>query len=368
MVQKKVEQFVEPMTPFTQPRRSWFLNLVVAVVLAAGAGYGYTLIQKRSITQAQAPVVKASPKPATRAVAALGRLQPKGEITRLSAFNSLEGARIDQLFVREGDSVRVGQVVATLTTRLSREAALVKAQKQVQIVQAQLERVKAGAKTDDITAQKAAIERLQAEANNAQLEYQRNQSLFAEGAISASQQDSKRLAVETLRAQLNQAKATLGSVAEVRPVDINVAEAEVANAIAAVRAAETDLELTNLRSPIYGQVLKVHTRVGEIVGTDGIAEIANTDTMYAVTEVYETDIKKVRIGQKAAITSDAISEKLQGTVAEVGLQVGSQNTFSINPLAKTDRRVIEVKVELTPEDSQRVSGLTNLQVQVIFKQ
>ncbi|KAM3100741.1 efflux RND transporter periplasmic adaptor subunit [Phormidesmis sp. 146-12] len=367
MVQKKVEQYVEPISPFTQPKRSWIFNLAVAVMLAVGASGGYLLIQKRSVTQTPAPVVKASAKPAIRAVAALGRLQPKGEITRLSAFNSLEGARIDQLFVKEGDSVRVGQIVATLTTRLSREASLVKAQKQVQIAQAQLARVKAGARTDDINAQKAAIDRLQAEVNNAQLEYQRNQTLFTEGAISASVRDSKQLAVETLQAQLNQAKANLGSVVEVRPVDVNVAEAEVANAIAAVKAAETDLELTNIRSPIYGQVLKIHARSGEIVGAEGIAEIADNDTMYAVTEVYETDIKKIKIGQQATITSDAISGELKGTVAEIGLRVGSQDTFSINPLAKTNRRVIEVKVELTPEDSQRVSGLTNLQVQVIFK-
>lgn len=367
MVQKKVEQFVEPISPFTQPRRSWFLNLVIAVVLAVGASYGYTVIQKRSSTQTSAPALKASPKPAVRAVAGLGRLQPAGEITRLSAFNSLEGARIDQLFVKEGDTVRVGQIVAKLTTRLSREAALVKAQKQVQIAQAQLARVKAGARTGDITAQKAAIGQLQAEVGNAQLEFQRNQALFEEGAISASQRDSKQLTLETLQAQLNQATASLGSIAEVRPVDVNVAQAEIENAIAGVKAAQTDLELTNIRSPIYGQVLKVHTRSGEIVGADGIAEIAQNDTMYAVTEVYETDIKKIRVGQEATITSDAISGKLRGTVVKIGLQVGTQDTFSINPLARTNRRVIEVKVELSPEDSQRVSGLTNLQVQVVFK-
>jgi HlyD family secretion protein len=368
MVQKEVQPLVHPLAPAAQPKLTWLFKVGVAAGLVAGAVAVYPLIQPRSTTQSTpTPVIKASPKPRVRAVAALGRLAPEGEITRLSAFNSLEGARIEDLLVQQGDTVRVGQVVATLTTRTSRQAALLRAQKQLGIAQAQLARVKAGAKMGDVSAQQATISRLQTEIENARLEYERNLTLFEEGAISASQRDARQLTLNTLQAQLDQAKANLGSVSEVRAVDVNVAQAEVENAMAAVKVAETDLELTNIRSPLYGQVLKVHVRPGEIVGANGIAEIAKTDRMYAVTEVYETDIQKIRIGQRATITSDAIVGKLQGTVAKVGLRVEKQETFDINPLAKTDHKVIEVKVELNPEDSQKVAGLTNLQVQVIFQ-
>ncbi len=368
MVQKEMTQLVESSSPFTQPKRPWRLLILILAGLGAGAVFAAHLTQSRSAPPRPAvPVIKASPVPNTRAVAALGRLEPEGKITRLSAYNSLEGARIDELHVQEGDTVRVGQVVATLTTRQSRQAALFKAQRQVQAAQAQVAKVKAGAKTGDIGAQQATIERLQAEIVNAQLEYDRNLALFEQGAISASSRDSKQLTLSTLQAQLNQAQASLTSVAEVRPEDVRVAQADVETAIAAVRSAETDLELTNIRSPIYGQVLKIHARPGEIVGPDGIAEIAKTDTMYAVAEVYETDIQKIQIGQTATITSNAVAGSLTGTVASVGLQVERQGTFNINPLAKTDNRVIEVKVALSADSSQRVAGLTNLQVQVIFQ-
>ncbi len=367
MVQKEMTQLVESSSPFTQPQRPWRLILLLLAGLGAGTVFAAYLTQPRSPTPPPVPAVKASPTPNVRAVAALGRLEPEGEITRLSAYNSVEGARIDELRVQEGDTVRVGQVVATLTTQNSRKAALFKAQTQVQAAQAQVARVKAGAKAGDISAQQAAIARLQAEIVNAQLEYDRNQALFEQGAISASSRDSKELALSTLRAQLNQTQANLTSVAEVRPEDVRVAQADVETAIAAVKAAETDLEITNIRAPITGQVLKIHARPGEIVGADGIAEIAKTDTMYAVTEVYETDIQKIKIGQKANITSSAVAGTLTGTVAKVGLQVERQGTFNINPLAKTDSRVIEVKIALSPESSQRVAGLTNLQVQVIFQ-
>lgn len=65
--------------------------------------------------------------------------------------------------------------------------------------------------------------------------------------------------------------------------------------------AEAELELSMVRSPIDGRVLEVHAREGERVGTDGIAEIADTSAMYAVAEVYETDIGRVRTGQRATL-------------------------------------------------------------------
>lgn len=368
MVQKEIQHLLEPIDQVAKPKSSRSLVArSLVLVLIGGVGI-YWIAHSRSSSQPQTtPQPQVSPSPVKR-VAALGQLQPAGEVTHLSAYGSFEGARIEELLVKQGDFVQANQIVAILTTRSSRLASLLQAEKQVQVAQAQLERVKAGARVGDIDAQRASITRLQAELRNAELEYQRNQVLFEAGALSASELDAKRLTVKTIEAQLDQAQATLGSVAEVRPVDVRVAQAEVENAIAAVKAAEANLELTNIRSPIDGQVLEVHVRPGEIVGTEGIAEIAKNHQMYAVAEVYETDINKIRIGQFASISSNAFSGKITGKVAKIGQQVKQQSTFSINPLAETDHKIIEVKVALNPEDSQRVSGFTNLQVQVIFQQ
>jgi HlyD family secretion protein len=50
-------------------------------------------------------------------------------------------------------------------------------------------------------------------------------------------------------------------------------------------------------------VLQIHARPGERVGPEGIVELADTSVMYAVAEVYETDVGRVRIGQRARIRS-----------------------------------------------------------------
>lgn len=236
----------------------------------------------------------------------------------------------------------------------------------------------------DVKAQEATVSRLEAELNNAETEYRRYQQLYQEGAVSASTRDNKRLAVDTAQkkleegratlnrirestqAQLNEAKATLTRIAEVRPTDVQAAQAEVDRALSSVDRAKADLELAYVRSPRSGRVLKIHIRPGEVVSNqgEGILIVGQTDQMYAVAEVYETDIGKVRLGQRATITSDAFTGKLQGTVDQIGWQVGKKDVLSTDPAAATDVRVVEVKIRLDPASSQRVAGLTNLQVTV----
>jgi ABC exporter DevB family membrane fusion protein len=112
--------------------------------------------------------------------------------------------------------------------------------------------------------------------------------------------------------------------------------------------------------------LKIHTWPGEAIGSKGILELGKTDQMYVVAEVYQTDIQKVRLGQRATITSDAFSGTFKGTVDQIGLQIFKRDVLSTDPLADTDARVVEVKVRLDPMDSQKVAGLTNIQVNVLI--
>ncbi len=170
---------------------------------------------------------------------------------------------------------------------------------------------------------------------------------------------------ETGQEQINQARANLDQIAEVRPEDVQAAQAAVESAIAARQKAQVDLNLSYVKAPVSGDVLKVHTRQGERINTEnGIAEIGRTDQMYAVAEVYETDIAKVRNGQRATVTSPVFAGTLEGTVARIGKQIGKKDVLNTDPAADTDARVIEVRIRLSPESSKKVSALTNLQVEV----
>ncbi len=181
--------------------------------------------------------------------------------------------------------------------------------------------------------------------------------------IAQAQTNFKRI-LETGNEQVNQANSILNSLMEVRPVDVTVAQAEVERAIAAVSQAQVDLDQAYIKSPINGQILDIFTRPGELISNNGIVEIGQTDLMYVVAEIYETDISQVRLGQRALIRSDAIASELEGTVAEIGWKVGKRDILDTDPTADVDVRVVEVKIRLDPEDSKKVSRLTNSRVEV----
>ena len=152
-------------------------------------------------------------------------------------------------------------------------------------------------------------------------------------------------------------RAVASAVATVENLQLNVKAAE-----AAVTAADAMVALSTVIAPQKGQVLYVHARPGERVGVEGVIELGRTDRMYAVAEVYETDIINVKAGQKARVRSPALPGPVSGTVEGIGLKVGRMDVLGLDPVAEADARVIEVKILL--DDPAAVSHLTNLQVEV----
>ena len=445
------------------------LALVGILGLAGIAAWGGWQWQATRVDEVRTDVSLAAE---IQTVTALGRLEPEGETIALTAPTSTQSGRIEQLSVVEGDRVGAGQVVAILDSRDRLQAALERAEEDVRVARARLEQVRAGAKSGDIAAQSAQIERLaaqwqgeeaaqmatierlqaqweteraaqvatierlqaqgegdrdaqtatvgrlDAELANAEAEYQRYRQLYESGAISLSLLDSKQLGADVSRQQIVEARANLeriertareqvaearanleridgtlsqqlqearanleriqrtgvervdeaaaqlDSIAEVRAVDVQVAQAEVERAIAAVGQARADLERAYVRAPQAGQIVKIHTRPGETIADEGVATLGQTQQMVAIAEVYQNDISQIRVGQPAAIATPVLPDTLRGTVDRVGLQVEPQQVVDEDPAANIDAKVVEVRVRLDPASSQKVAGLTNLQVTV----
>jgi HlyD family secretion protein len=181
--------------------------------------------------------------------------------------------------------------------------------------------------------------------------------------VPALRADVARLAAELANAkqelarhtELNSSQVVSDSLREERETRVRVVEAKLAHANA-------ELELAHVRSPIDGRVLYVHAREGERVGEEGIVELGKTDHMFAIAEIYEDDIGRVRVGQRARITSPALPEPLVGSVDWVHLKVAKQDALGTDPAARKDARVVEVEVRL--DDSAPAAALTNLQVEV----
>jgi HlyD family secretion protein len=127
---------------------------------------------------------------------------------------------------------------------------------------------------------------------------------------------------------------------------------------------EIEIERSMVRAPVAGRVLEVHTRPGEMAGAHSVLDLGRTDHMFAIAEVYETDIATVKVGQKAHISSDALSETLTGTVERIRGMVQKNDVTGTDPAARKDARIIEVEIRL--DNSKAAEGLTNLQVEVII--
>ncbi|MFS8855839.1 ABC exporter membrane fusion protein [Synechococcus sp. H55.7] len=331
-------------------------------------------------------------------IGALGRLEPEGEVVQVAGP---PGERVGEMLVAEGDRVVAGQVLARLENygeRLAeREYAAAQLQEararleaETRFGQAQVEEARTRLNRLDepqqlqIRSQEAVVERLRAELADAEANLARFQTLWQEGAISQQELDQKALLVRQRQEDLRAAEATLDQLRLARERDLRNAQAQVQAAEAGLRRAqaqvqlgslarnlelaEARLERTLIRAPRAGQVLKIHTHPGEVIAADkGILELGNTDQMMVVAEVYETDILRVRPGQRATISNRALPETLQGRVERLGLQIGKKDVLNTDPAADVDARVVEVYIRLDPESSARVAGLTNLQVDVAIE-
>ncbi|MDB9381025.1 HlyD family efflux transporter periplasmic adaptor subunit [Nodularia spumigena CS-584] len=350
--------------------------------------------------------IAVEPAPVT-AVVALGQIEPEGEVIRLSVPNA-QDSRVNQILVKEGDFVQRNQIIAILQGIDQLEADLKDAETDVSLQQAELLKVQQGeAKKAEIAAQTATINRLKAQlkaetiqkqaARNiadatleeAQLTYQRRQYLSTQGAISIADADTakRELAtaeatlmertaeldktITTLQAQILEEEARLTQLTEIRPVDIEIANLRLQKAKIAVIQRKARLENAKVRAPAFGQILRINTRIGEQVNTSlGIVEIARTDRMFAVAEVAETDIDKIRLGQQATISSEygGFSGDIKGNVEQIALQIGKRTLQDAantrGPTTDDNSRVIAVKIRIDPQYNSQIAALTYMLVRV----
>jgi HlyD family secretion protein len=250
--------------PWYQKKWVW---LLAALGLLAVPATPYVANQISESTKPKPPVVVAPP-PKITSVTALGRLEPAGEVTKLTASSS-QTALVREVLVREGEKVVPNQVVAVLDTVSMKQAQLAKAREDIKFAQTNLDKVKAGAKGGEIAAQRSEVSRIKLElqgqvntsktildrlkqqlvwdgaaqgdrvgelqkqlvgevatsesevqrltllAKNAETEFQRYQKLFNEGGTTASLLDTKRLAMDTARQEIAKEKSKRSQIIEV---------------------------------------------------------------------------------------------------------------------------------------------------------
>ena len=334
---------------------------VLTVLIGIGA---VPLTLRRPPAQALS-AVPLQPSP-PQAGSALGRIEPEDGVIHVSAATVGAGPPlVDELRVAEGDRVSAGQVLAVLQVRKQLEATLRQSEASVEVARSRLQAVQAGPKSAELAEQQAEIARMQSQLEAAQTELQRYETLFRTHDVTASDVAQKRTAVRTGESAVQAATARLTGLAEIRQPDVRVAQAELQAAEADAERVRVDLDATLVRAPAAGRVLRIHARKGEQIGQAGLLDLARTDRMNVIAEVYETDIGRIRVGQRAVVKSELFPGTLEGTVEIVGSNVLRSEVLPNDPASFSDARVIRVKVRVA--DGGKLAGLINGKVTVIFQ-
>ena len=289
-------------------------GVIVAVVLVAvfvvKQQSGYTKVLTAKIHRQDLATV----------VSGTGQIKPKTYVN----LGATAMGRITHLFVKEGDHVKRGQLVATVEN-VAQEAQVAGQEAAISAARTDISSYIAAEKTAEANVQHA-----QADLEQKKLDWDRAQSLFKAGIMAKQDYDAKKAAYDTdvasvkqSEAQLNQAKAQTDS-----------ARGHLNTQVATLRANKNALALTQAIAPFDGIVTNEPVREGETVvegiqNTEGstFMTIADMSVVTAEVKVDETDIVNIKIGQPADVTVDAIPNKVfKGHVTLVGDQALLRST------------------------------------------
>ena len=334
------------------PRWSHLPLLIVLAAIAYLVPLAYSLRETRPLQEV--------PPAAGRGVDIVvrGRLEPRAGIFSVAAFSIAPTVAVGDVLVVEGQEVKKGDIVAVLRNRDEAQAALEVAKADLAVAERRLDQVRRPYKDSTITALKATVRAREADLVLAETQHRRGTTLFAGGVASAETRDVRAADVDRGRANLEEARAKLQAEQEVAAPDILLAEAQVAAARVRLQSAQADLELTQIRAPADGTVLKIHAKAGELVSHGPILDIGDIAAPKIVAEVGERLIPRLRVGQRARISVRGDEREWTATISRIGGKILSQARAPADAVTGAGGRIVEVEGAIDPsEQLPRVAGL-----------
>jgi HlyD family secretion protein len=267
-------------------------------------------------------------------------------------------ARVTKVWREEGDRVRAGDTLLTLTQSTVPSTIAVQ-QAGVATAEAQLRDLLAGPRTSEIAQADAQVRAAEAEAARAERDVERITGLAAKGTVSQQQLDAVRTIARTAAARRDAARDAARTVREgARPAAIAAARARVASARAALSGAQqtaTDLVLT---APVAGTVLVRSSEPGEVVPAGAPAMIVG-DPSRPVVRIFvdESKLPLIHVGDAATLTLDAFpGKKLTGKVVSLSERAEFTPRVALTRDERADL-LFGVKVQVTDTSSMVKAGL-----------
>jgi HlyD family secretion protein len=335
--------------------KTWQKTLIGigALLLVVGIVFLTIYFSGRNVVTVQTG--KAQRQDLTSIVSASGEIKPKTYVNvGANAFG-----KIVRLYVREGDRVKKGQILAQLEN--------VQSNADVAAMRASLE----AAHTDTAAAEAgyktslADLNRAKADAERTKLDWDRAQALYKEALIATAEYETRKNAYLTAEAGLAQAQARVNQA----KAQTDSSERRITQNQANLTRASDVLKKTSYSAPYDGVVTNLPVREGEtvVIGIQNspgstLMTIADMSVITAEVRVDETDIVNVKLGQPAEVTIDAIPKKtFKGTVTEIGDNAIVRSTgvaTSQQTSASQEAKDFKVVVTLTEPPQNLRPGLS----------
>lgn len=273
-----------------------------------------------------------------------------------AAIPSESAGPVLQIHVQRGDTVRKGQVIATVGSAQA-QTELSSAQSRVNAAAAELETITAGGRAPEIAEIESGLQRAKSDLATAQNEVITLERLLAKKAATQAELTAARNAVQQAQQQIEAfgRKRT----ALVTPPDRRAAEARLAEAQAGVAAAGRRISESLVRSPMDGIIYSLEIRPGAFLQPGAVvARVGKLDRMRVTVYVDEPELGRVAKGMPVSITWDALpGREWKGIVESVPLQIVPVGT----------RQVGEVVCAIENPDNSLIAG-TNINAEIRSKE
>ncbi|MGY6529211.1 MAG: HlyD family efflux transporter periplasmic adaptor subunit [Cyanobacterium sp.] len=341
---------------FADNGKKWIiLSAILGLITLMGSAI-YVIQRTNSQSQSDEST---SPSVATiEAVSALGRIEPEGDVVLVAASPAMAGAKVKSLLVSQGDFVLQGDIIAITTDYDTKQAELDRARRDLEVAQANLAIINAGAREGQINAQQATIQRLQAqiatqrevdnarlsrlraqitserverqatvdrlqaELANAQNELRRYQDLVRDGVVSQSEFETRELTFKAAQKRFQESEATYQKT-------INTLNAEITEVEAVTQQ--------NIRT-LTQQINEAQGRLEEIREVRGVDVAAS-----------EAEVRRAMAGVNQAqveLELTQIKAPINGKILEIKAREGENidNAQGVVEMANIDQMLVIAEV------------------------
>lgn len=304
-----------------------------------------------------------------------GHLTVQGNIeTKEININSKIAGKITDIKIKEGDSIKAGQVLITIDNS-AYQAKQSQSQAQIDAATGQKKAAEAAKQAAEATLQKAQngarpeeIAQIKAQLDLAQTTYDRVKALYDQNFVPKSDLDKAQASLEVLKQQYGEAQK--GTRAE----DIAAAQAQVSQADATIQAYDGQIKQaqgglsevqsyindTTITAPVDGTITELNVEVGELVSTGmPLLVVTNTTAPWIECNVKETDLSKVKLNGEVSVKLAAYpNQQFKGKIVRINEKPDFAVKRATNDNGEFDVLSYGVKVELANMDKPLHAGMT----------